>query len=107
MYSSAIDISTYPTAYNRNVTSIGWNQSKANGCLLDVYIEGSNTGPTADFSTSTPAGPYSGAGNKVSVNLSEVALLQDKRFIRYRLNYRSCNSGADTPSLMNISLEFD
>ncbi len=110
LVSQSIDVSTYAAVVQRNALRITWSQNIPTGCALTLKVRGTNTGPTADYSTSTPwasATAYSGSGSSVSQDLSGDSTLQGKRFFQYRADLTNCASNLDTPTLYDVQIDFE
>ncbi len=110
LISNSIDVSTFSTVVQRNALRMSWNQNLPSGCTLTLKVQGTNTGPTPDYSTSTAWASetaYSGSGSNVAVDLSTDSNLQGKRFFRYRADMTNCSSNAHTPALYDVQIDFE
>lgn len=107
LWAASIDTDSYPTIRNKNVLRASWTQTVPTNCTLQLYIRGTNTGPTPDYSTSTPAGPYTGSGTTVVQDLTGVAALQGKRYYQYYVTMGACTNGVQIPLLSSITFDFD
>jgi len=105
-----ISWSTDKKIINRDALTLQWAQLVPSGCTLDIYLQGTNTaGP--NWTTASLIGPFNNTGSTsrvtTTVDLSYYPDISNKKWVRYGVSMASCNSGADTPTLYNISLDFD
>jgi prepilin-type N-terminal cleavage/methylation domain-containing protein len=108
LLSTSLDTDSFSTIKNLRPLRIEWNQTIPTDCSLTVYLRGTNTGPTPDYSTSSWAWNYADASaTRVTQDLTSDADLAGKRFYQYRVDMVSCNSYTESPTLSDLYIDFD
>jgi prepilin-type N-terminal cleavage/methylation domain-containing protein len=95
--SSIIDLGSTDKVLN----SLNINQNVPNGCSLSVTLEGSND---ASFATYTSKVVSDNSANNFTS--STPAILNNFRYVRYRLALTACNDNSQTSTLYSLRLNF-
>ncbi len=106
---AAIVYATSPAIVNHNILTLQWTQNIPTSCVLELYLQATNTGSaTPDFTTSSLVGPFtfSSTGTATSsVKLTTYTTIAGKKWLRYGVSMTSC--GGNYPTLYGLSIYID
>lgn len=108
-----LQYSVNPEIQNRDALTLRWSQLVPSGCILDIYLQATNTvdgDATPLWTAATLLGPFRNTDTSrttTTIDLTRYPQLADKKWIRYGVSMTSCNTGADTPTLYNLDLDVD
>ncbi len=110
---AVLQYSVNPEIQNRDALTLRWSQLVPSACVLDIYLQATNTvdGDTTPLWTAASLfGPFRNTDTSrttTTIDLTRYPELADKKWIRYGVSMASCNDGVDTPTLYNLDLDVD